>query len=175
MDEAVNQTTKSEDKHMNTDKYVGLDVHKVDMQVVIASDGRDGEVRHHGKLSSDLHAMERLVTKIGGPGITLHFVYEAGPTGFVLYRWFQRRGIDCIVVAPTKIPQAKGVRQKTNRRDAEQLARALRAGDGARSAEMAKPGAKRRVRRAGAHAVGGESNNWRASTCPTKSTKRFAT
>jgi transposase len=61
-------------------------------------------VHHHGKISSDLHAMERLVTKIGGPGITLHFVYEAGPTGSVLYRWFQRPGIDCIVVAPTRIP-----------------------------------------------------------------------
>ena len=114
---------------MKTHKYVGLDVHQGDTQVVIAADGREGEVRHHGRISSDLHAMERLIAKIGGPGITLHFAYEAGPTGFVLYRWFQRRGIDCIVVAPTKIPQVKGVRQKTNRRDAEQLARSLRAGE----------------------------------------------
>lgn len=38
MEAAVNQTTKSEDKHMNTDKYVGLDVHKVDTQVVIAEE-----------------------------------------------------------------------------------------------------------------------------------------
>lgn len=114
---------------MNTDKYVGLDVHKDETQVVIAEDGRQGEVRHHGKITSDLHAMERLVARLGGPGITLHFAYEAGPTGFVLYRWFQRRGLDCLVVAPTKIPQVKGVRQKTNRRDAAQLARSLRAGE----------------------------------------------
>jgi hypothetical protein len=40
---AVNRTTKSEDKHMKTDKYVGLDVHKVDTQVVIAEDGRNGD------------------------------------------------------------------------------------------------------------------------------------
>jgi transposase len=126
---AVNQTTKSEDKHMNTDKYVGLDVHKVATQVVIADEGRTGEVRHYGKVSSDLHAMERLVAKLGGAGVTLHFAYEAGPTGFVLYRWCRRHGLDCIVVAPTRIPQAKGVRQKTNRRDAAQLARALRAGE----------------------------------------------
>jgi transposase len=129
MDVAVNQTAKSEDKHMSTHKYVGLDVHKVDAQVVIADEGREGEVRHHGRISSDLHAFERLIGKIGGPGITLHFAYEAGPTGFVLYRWFQRRGIECVVVAPTKIPQVKGVRQKTNRRDAMQLARSLRAGE----------------------------------------------
>lgn len=114
---------------MKMDKYVGLDVHKVDTQVVIADGTRTGEIRHYGRISSDLHAMERLVAKIGGPEITLHFVYEAGPTGFVLYHWFQRRGFDCIVVAPTKIPQVKGVRQKTNRRDAEQLARSLRAGE----------------------------------------------
>lgn len=104
---------------MNTDKYVGLDVHKTDSQVVIADDGREGEVRHYGKISSDLHAMERLVTNIGGPGITLHFAYEAGPTGFVLYRWCQRHGIDCLVVAPTKIPQAKGNRHRPHRRDSQ--------------------------------------------------------
>ena len=129
MDAAVSPTTKNENKHMNTDKYVGLDVHKDAAQVVVADEGRNGEVRHYGKISSDLHAMERLTEKLGGPGITLHFAYEAGPTGFVLYRWCQRRGIDCLVVAPTRIPQPKGVRQKTNRRDAEQLARALRAGE----------------------------------------------
>jgi transposase len=114
---------------MKTDKYVGLDVHKVDTQVAVAEDGREGAVRLYGTVRSDLHAMERLFAKLGGPDVILHVAYEAGPTGFVLYRWFQRRGIDCIVVAPTKIPQVKGVRQKTNRRDAEQLARSLRAGE----------------------------------------------
>ena len=114
---------------MKIHKYVGLDVHKVDTQVAIAESGRDGEVRLYGTITSDLHAMERLVAKLGGAGITLHFAYEAGPTGFVLYRWFQRHGFDCIVVAPTKIPQVKGVRQKTNRRDAIQIARLLRAGE----------------------------------------------
>jgi hypothetical protein len=63
---------------MNTDKYVGLDVHKVHAQVVIADEGPLGRIRHHGKISSDLHATEQLVAKIGGPRITLHFPYEAG-------------------------------------------------------------------------------------------------
>lgn len=35
----------------------------------------------------------------------------------------------CLVVAPTKTPQEKGPRQKTDRRDAEQLARLHRAGE----------------------------------------------
>lgn len=114
---------------MKTDKYVGLDVHQGDTQVAIAEAGRTGEVRLYGTITSDLHAMERLVAKLGGPGITLHFAYEAGPTGFVLYRWCQRHGLDCLVVAPTRIPHPKGIRQKTNRRDALQLARLLRAGE----------------------------------------------
>jgi transposase len=38
-------------------------------------------------------------------------------------------GIDSIVVAPSCIPQPRGVRQKTNRRDALQLARLHRAGE----------------------------------------------
>ena len=114
---------------MKTHKYLGLDVHQVDTQVAIAAEGREGEVRLYGTVRSDLHAMERLFAKLSGPEVVLHVAYEAGPTGFVLYRWCQRRGIDCIVVAPTKIPQVKGVRQKTNRRDAIQLARSLRAGD----------------------------------------------
>ncbi len=129
MEVAVNPTTKSENKHMKTHKYVGLDVHKVETEVTIAAEGRDGEVRPYGKVPSDLRAFERFVAKIGGPEVVLHFAYEAGPTGFVLCRRLRHLGYDCIVVAPTKIPQPKGGRQKTNRRDATQLARLLRAGE----------------------------------------------
>ncbi len=56
-------------------------------------------------------------------------VYEAGPTGFVGCRRLKQLEIDCIVVAPSKTPQAKGPRQKTDRRDAVQLARLHRAGE----------------------------------------------
>jgi transposase len=59
----------------------------------------------------------------------LHVVYEAGSTGFVIYRRLQQLGLECIVVAPSKTPQGKGPRQKTNRRDALQLARLHRAGE----------------------------------------------
>jgi transposase len=47
----------------------------------------------------------------------------------VLYRHLTRLEIDCIVVAPSRTPQPKGGRQKTNRRDALQLARLHRAGE----------------------------------------------
>jgi hypothetical protein len=76
-----------------------------------------------------LHALERVLTKLRADGATLHVAYEAGPTGFVIYRHLQKMGIDCLVVAPSKVPVPGGKRQKTDRRDAELLARLLRAGE----------------------------------------------
>jgi transposase len=54
--------------------------------------------------------------------------YEAGPTGYGLARELARRGVDCVVAAPSKIPRASGDRVKTDRRDAEHLVRLLLAG-----------------------------------------------
>lgn len=114
---------------MKRDKYVGLDVHKDTTVVAVAEAGRAGEVRIYGTISSDLHAVERVLQKLGGEGITLQVAYEAGPTGYGLHRRLAQLKIPCLVVAPTKTPQPKGPRQKTDRRDAEQLARLLRAGE----------------------------------------------
>ena len=110
-------------------KYVGLDVHKDTTVVAVADGGREGEVRLYGKISSDLGALEKVLRKLGGEGVTLHVAYEAGPTGFVIYRRLRQLGLECIVVAPTKTPQEKGRRQKTDRRDALLLARLHRAGE----------------------------------------------
>lgn len=127
---AAKPTTQDRDKHMKTkNKYVGLDVHKDTTVVAVADGGRDGEVRLYGEVASDLGALEKVLRKLGGEGLTLHVVYEAGPTGFVIYRRLQQLGIDCIVVAPTKTPQEKGLRQKSDRRDALLLARLHRAGE----------------------------------------------
>jgi len=114
---------------MNTDKYVGLDVHKDTTVVAIAEGGREGECRVYGTISSDLHALEKLLRKLGGDGVCLHVVYEAGPTGYVIYRRLAQLTIDCIVVAPSRTPQPQGQRQKTDRRDALMLARLHRAGE----------------------------------------------
>ena len=103
---------------MRTDKYVGLDVHKDTTVVAVAEAGRAGEVRIYGTISSDLHAVERVLQKLGGEGIALQVAYEAGPTGYGLYRRLAQLNIPCLVVAPTKTPQPKGPRQKTDRRDA---------------------------------------------------------
>ncbi|HXP10594.1 MAG TPA: transposase, partial [Acidobacteriaceae bacterium] len=63
------------------------------------------------------------------PGHQLRVCYEAGPTGYVLYWQLTALGVDCQVVAPALVPTKAGDRVKTDRRDAEKLARCHRAGD----------------------------------------------
>ena len=55
-------------------------------------------------------------------------VYEAGPIGYGLVRELAKRGVECVVAAPSRIPRAAGDRVKTDRRDAEHLVRRLVAG-----------------------------------------------
>ena len=67
--------------------------------------------------------------KLAGRYGKLHFCYEAGPTGYGLYRQIEALGHACLVVAPALIPKRPGERVKTNRRDAVTLARLHRAGE----------------------------------------------
>ena len=60
-------------------------------------------------------------------------VYEAGPTGYGLARACAEAGISCVVAAPSQIRPAAD-RVKTDRRDAERLARLLRLGEITRGA-----------------------------------------
>jgi len=109
--------------------FVGLDVHKNSIDVAIAEDGRDAEVRSYGTIGGDLASVARLASKLRAKGATLHVVYEAGPCGYGIYRTLTDMGVDCIVVAPSMIPKRSGQRVKTDRRDALTLARLHRAGE----------------------------------------------
>jgi transposase len=55
--------------------------------------------------------------------------YEAGPTGYGVYRQVVALGHACTVVAPSLIPRKPGDGVKTNRRDAVVLARLLLVGE----------------------------------------------
>ena len=81
-----------------------------------------------GRDSEREESIRRLVKKLG-PVERLRVCYEAGPTGYVVYWQLTTLGVRCEVVAPTLVPVKAGDRVKTDRRDAEKLARSYRAGD----------------------------------------------
>ncbi len=109
--------------------FVGIDVAKLRNAVAIADAGRNGEIRYMGEFDASPVSMTRLIRKLAEKHGKLHFCYESGPTGYGLYRQILALGHACIVVAPSLIPRRSGDRVKTNRRDAQSLARLLRAGE----------------------------------------------
>jgi len=113
----------------DSEAFIGIDTSKLRNAVAIAEGGRGGEVRYLGEIDTSDAATRKLVAKLAGQYRRLTFCYEAGPTGYGLYRLIGSLGHDCMVVAPALIPKELGDRVKTNRRDAENLARLLRAGE----------------------------------------------
>ncbi len=109
--------------------FIGMDVHKNSIDIAIAQTGRDGEILHYGQIDGTLAAIDKVVRKLVSKGNRLHFVYEAGPCGYQIYRHLTSRGFDCSVVAPSRIPKPSGKQIKNDRRDALMLARLHRAGE----------------------------------------------
>lgn len=107
-------------------RHLGLDVDSEKIAVAVAEPG--GEVRSLGTIPYREDSVRRLVKKLG-PASRLRACYEAGPHGYSLYWQLSKLGVHCDVVAPTLVPVKSGDRVKTNRRDAEKLARCYRSGD----------------------------------------------
>jgi transposase len=113
----------------DSEAYIGIDTSKLRNAVAIAEAGRNGELRYLGEFDSSDAATRKLVAKLAVKYRKLTFCYEAGPTGYGLYRLITSLGHECSVIAPSLIPARPGDRIKTNRRDAENLAKQLRAGE----------------------------------------------
>ena len=108
---------------MHSISFVGLDVHKTTIAVVVADGGRSGEVRQLGAFANRADVLRKLVERLERRGGQLRFCYEAGPCGYGLHRFLTGLGHACAVVAPSLIPIKAGDRIKTDRRDAVMLAR----------------------------------------------------
>jgi transposase len=108
---------------MGTMTCVGLDVHARSTQAA-AIDLPSGELRW-ARFGAGVEPVVGWLRGLPGP---VRAAYEAGPTGFGLARAARAAGIELLVAAPSKTPRAPGDRVKTDRKDAELLARLLLAG-----------------------------------------------
>lgn len=109
-------------------KVIGLDTHKETIAVAIA-DRDGGKPRFYGEIPNTPKAIDKLMTEVSPHGEVVSVCYEAGPCGYGIYRQITAMGHDCAVVAPSLIPTKPGDRVKTDRHDAENLARLHRAGE----------------------------------------------
>jgi transposase len=106
--------------------WVGMDVHKESI-VVAAVDGA-GATAARWETTNTSKGKERLAKRLLELG-AVRCAYEAGPCGYDLRRFLDGKGIPCDVVAPSLIPRKPGDRIKTDKKDAEKIARAHRSGD----------------------------------------------
>jgi transposase len=111
----------------NCTTVVGLDVHKATIVAAVLPPTHE-RPREVTTIENDPARIERLVNRLAGSG-PLAFVYEAGPCGFEVQRQLTALGYACEVIAPGLTPVRPGDRVKTDRRDAEKLARLFRAGE----------------------------------------------
>ncbi len=103
--------------------WVGFDVHARSIHAA-AIDVMTGELSRM-RFGPGVDGPVAWLRELPGP---VRACYEAGPTGFGLYRAVTGAGIGIEVIAPGKTPRGRADRVKTDRKDAELLARLLLAG-----------------------------------------------
>lgn len=106
---------------------VGMDVHREEIVAAILPSWAE-KVTETKKLRNHPDAVRSFVEKLSRQG-AVEFVYEAGPCGFEVHRQISKMGPSCWVIAPGLIPKRPSDVVKTDRRDAEKLARLWRAGE----------------------------------------------
>lgn len=112
---------------LNNKIYVGLDMHKDTIAVAYVI-GLGGDIKYLGTIGTRLKDIESLIRRLYSMGKKLVMAYEAGPCGYWLYRYLTKKGITCLVLAPSKMPKKPGDKIKTDKRDAINIADLVRCG-----------------------------------------------
>ena len=115
---------------MNNDTiiFIGMDTHKEFTEVAYSEYKRESSIEHFGRIKTTKPAIKKFAKQMQSKytNATLHFVYEAGPCGYWVYRLLTSLGHCCFVVAPSLIPKKPGDKIKTDKRDAIKLTRLLK-------------------------------------------------
>ncbi len=111
---------------MNSITYVGMDVHTSNYTLcsyTIEEDAVFGIVKVEPEVKNIIKYLKQIEEQRG----KTHFVcgYEAGCLGYSLYRQLAEKGVDCTILAPSTMAYVQGKRIKTDKRDAENIARCL--------------------------------------------------
>lgn len=108
--------------------FLGLDTHKEFTEVAYSLNNRRSPIQSFGRIKTTKQAFTKLCRQFYSkyPKATLHFVYEAGPCGYWVYRLLCQLGHCCYIVAPSMIPKKPGSRVKTDKRDAVMLTQLLK-------------------------------------------------
>lgn len=109
-------------------KWIGFDedAKKIVVAVVV---GYEESARETFTVEFNDAGLRRLVRRLKALDGEVRCVYEAGGSGYELYRYLRKHEITCEIAAPSLTPRKKGDRVKTNRRDAVNLALLYRGGN----------------------------------------------
>ena len=105
----------------NSVTYVGIDVSKDKLAVAVADGASGSEVSSLGTFANSHGSVDKLLKRLGVRSARVSVCYEAGPTGYGLYRQVRAFGFECSVVAPSLIPVRAGEWVKPDRLDAESV------------------------------------------------------
>ena len=112
--------------HENTPTHVAIDDSKRKVVVAILRPGTTEPEQR--EMPKEPHLIRRLFQRLTREG-PVRACYEAGVSGYDLYRQITACGVECQVIAPALTPRRAGQRIKTDRRDAVKLVRLFRAGE----------------------------------------------
>lgn len=105
--------------------YVGMDVHKETIAIAVLRDN-NRNIEFEKTLRNEPGKIKKFFKGLKEKEENIISCYEAGPTGYTLYRLLEDMEIPCIIAAPSLLPRKPGDRIKTDKRDAIMLAKVLR-------------------------------------------------